>query len=57
MDFYNSHMLSVILFTPLVGALLLFFVPKESVNAHRWLGNAFSFIGLLISLPLLWSAK
>ena len=32
MEFYNTHILSVILFTPLVGALLLLFVPRESEN-------------------------
>ena len=27
MEFYNTHILTVVLFTPLVGALLLLFVP------------------------------
>src|ERR1700689_4851686 len=44
MEFYDSHILSVILFTPLVGAILLLFVPRESVTAHRVLGNFFSLL-------------
>jgi len=54
MQFYDSHILSVILFTPLAGAILLLFVPRESENAHRVLGNLFALLGLLTSLPLLW---
>ncbi len=31
----QSHILSIILFTPLVGAILLLFVPKENKYAIR----------------------
>jgi len=48
----ESHILSIILFTPLVGALLLLFVPKENKNAIRWIANIFALGGFLISLPL-----
>jgi len=48
---YN-HILSIILFTPLVGALLLLFVNKENKNAVRWIANIFALGGFLISLPL-----
>ena len=54
MDFYNAHILTVVLFTPLVGSLVLLFVPRDSINAHRVIGNLFAFLGLLVSLPLLW---
>ena len=54
MQFYDNHILSVILFTPLVGALLLLLVPRASENAHRVLGNLFGLLGLVVSLPLLW---
>src|SRR5271169_1082197 len=49
----QSHILSIILFTPLVGAFLLLFVSKENKNAIRWIANLFSLAGLLISLPLI----
>ena len=48
---YN-HILSIILFTPLVGALVLLFVPKDNKDAIRWIANIFSLGGFLISLPL-----
>src|ERR1041385_7814382 len=48
---YN-HILSIVLFTPLVGAFLLLMVPKENKDAIRWIANIFALGGLLISLPL-----
>ncbi|MGA7046349.1 MAG: NADH-quinone oxidoreductase subunit M [Candidatus Sulfotelmatobacter sp.] len=48
----QSHILSIILFTPLVGALVLLFVPKENKDAVRWIANLFSLGGFLVSLPL-----
>ena len=56
---YN-HILSIILFTPLAGALLLLFVPKENKNAIRWIANLFALAGLVVSLPLVpwfWAVK
>ena len=53
MDFFAHHILSVVLFTPLVGALLLLFVPRESEGVHRVVGNLFGVLGFLVSLPLL----
>jgi NADH-quinone oxidoreductase subunit M len=48
----QSHILSIILFTPLVGAILLLFVPKENKDAIRWIANIFALAGFLISIPL-----
>src|SRR5208337_1135552 len=56
---YN-HILSIILFTPLVGAILLLLVPKENKDAIRWMGNIFGFLGFAVSLPLIpwfWALK
>ncbi len=56
---YN-HILSIILFTPLVGAALLLLVPKESKDAIRWIANIFAFLGFAVSLPLIpwfWALK
>lgn len=51
----QSHILSIILFTPLVGAIVLLFVPKENKDAVRWIANVFALAGFLVSLPLvLW---
>src|SRR6202451_97539 len=48
----QNHILSIILFTPLVGALVLLFVPKENKDAVRWIANLFALGGFLVSLPL-----
>jgi len=49
---YN-HILSIVLFTPLVGAALLLLVPKENKDAIRWIANIFGFLGFAVSLPLI----
>jgi NADH-quinone oxidoreductase subunit M len=54
MEFFDNHILTVILFTPLVGALVLMFIPRESENTHRLIGNLFALLGFLVSLPLIW---
>jgi NADH-quinone oxidoreductase subunit M len=52
--FSDSNILNVILFTPLVGAILMLFIPRERPDLHRWMGNIFACLGLLVSLPLIW---
>src|SRR5262252_6058194 len=52
MDVFEHHLLSVILFTPLAGAILLLFVPRRLDNAQRILGNLFGILGFVVSLPL-----
>ncbi len=53
MEFFAHHILTVVLFTPLAGALLLLFIPREMETAHRIAGNVFGVLGFLVSLPLL----
>src|SRR6478736_8119229 len=48
----QNHILSIILFTPLVGAILLLLVPKENKDAIRWIANLFAIAGFVVSLPL-----
>ena len=47
-----NHYLSLILFVPLAGALLLLLVPKQNENAIRWIANVVAVIGFAISIPL-----
>jgi NADH-quinone oxidoreductase subunit M len=54
MDFYYDHILSVVLFTPLAGSILLLAVPRQSENLHRVIGNIFGILGFVVSLPLVW---
>ncbi len=50
----DSHILSIILFTPLAGAFVLLLIPRQLAGAHRLLGNLFGLAGLVVSLPLIW---
>src|SRR5512141_928008 len=55
MDFFRDHLLSVITYTPLLGALVLllpFFSGKRNEDAVRWVANGFGVLGFLVSLPL-----
>jgi NADH-quinone oxidoreductase subunit M len=47
-----NYYLSLILFTPLLGALVLLLVPKQSENAIRWIANVTAFVGFIVSVPL-----
>jgi len=51
-SYANSHLLSIILFTPLVGAVLLLFVSRQQTNLIRWIANIVAFVGFVVSLPL-----
>src|ERR1700681_3563138 len=53
MEHSSNHLLSVILFTPFVGALLLLFIPRDFQLLHRLVGNLFGVLGFLVSLPLI----
>jgi NADH-quinone oxidoreductase subunit M len=52
MEFIRAHILSLVLFTPLAGAIILLFVNKRQEHAIRWLANAFGLLGFLVSVPL-----
>jgi len=53
MDFFRSHILSIVTYTPLLGAVILLLPPfKGRDNAVRWTANLFGLLGFLVSLPL-----
>jgi NADH-quinone oxidoreductase subunit M len=52
MSVFRAHLLSIVLFTPLVGALVLLFVNRERDRAIRWIANAFAAAGFAVSVPL-----
>ena len=47
-----NHYLSIILFAPLAGALLLLVVDKRQENTIRWIANIVALIGFVASVPL-----
>jgi NADH-quinone oxidoreductase subunit M len=50
MEFVTGHLLSIILFTPVAGALVMLLVPEGRGKAHRWLGLAFSLAVFVFAL-------
>ena len=48
----NFPLLSLIMFTPLVGVVILLFINRQSENLIRWVANIFVGLGFLVSLPL-----
>jgi NADH-quinone oxidoreductase subunit M len=54
MQFYHAHVLSIILLTPLLGALIALFIPRHHDSFHRIWGNLWGLAGLAVALPLLW---
>ena len=52
MDFIANHLLTLILFTPVLGALVLLLLPSDQKGLIRWTALALSFIPLILSLFL-----
>ncbi len=48
----SEHLLSIVLFTPLAGLLVLLFIPGTQKNLIRWWANITAAAGFLVSLPL-----
>jgi NADH-quinone oxidoreductase subunit M len=56
MNLFTDHLLSVITYTPLLGALVLLLpLFKGNDNAVRWFANGVGLVGFLVSLPLWFS--
>jgi NADH-quinone oxidoreductase subunit M len=47
-----NYYLSIILFTPAIGALLILLMNKQNENAIKWVANITAFVGFLVSVPL-----
>ena len=52
MQFFHDHILTIILFAPLVGMVPLLFIPGENRQATKWWANIVMFADFLVSLPL-----
>ncbi|HLA39173.1 MAG TPA: NADH-quinone oxidoreductase subunit M, partial [Candidatus Glassbacteria bacterium] len=49
---FSEHILTVVLFLPLAGGLVMLFFPPENKGLIRWTANLVGFTGFLVSLPL-----
>src|ERR1041384_7777436 len=47
-----DHILSIVLWTPLAGLLVLLFIPSSNARAIKLWANVVALIGFLVSLPL-----
>ena len=53
MEVLYEHLLSLIIFVPALGALVLLLPPfRDNDDAVRWVANAFALLGFVVSLPL-----
>jgi NADH-quinone oxidoreductase subunit M len=52
MTFVETHLLSIVLFTPAVGGLVLLFVNRRHEDTIRWIANLAAAAGFAVSLPL-----
>ncbi len=52
MNFVETHLLSIVLFTPAVGALVLLVVNRRQVDTIRWIANLAAAAGFIVSVPL-----
>src|ERR1017187_3893020 len=50
-----DHILSIVLFTPLVGLLVLLLLPSSNARLIKLFANAVAFFGFLVSLPLVFN--
>ncbi len=50
-----DHILSVVLWTPLAGLLVLLFIPSSNPRAIKIWANVASLLGLLVCLPLIFA--
>jgi NADH-quinone oxidoreductase subunit M len=51
----NGHLLSLVLFTPVAGMLVLLLIPGSRKNLIRIWANVAAFAGFLVSLPLVFN--
>ncbi|GAB1471100.1 NADH-quinone oxidoreductase subunit M [Chloroflexota bacterium] len=54
MEYFNTHLLSLILFTPAVAALIMLFLPSGEIKLMRWFAFSASLLPFIFTL-LLWS--
>jgi NADH-quinone oxidoreductase subunit M len=53
MSFFQAHILSIVAYVPLLGAMaMIFAIPKEKTAAIRWFATAVAGLDFLLSLPL-----
>src|ERR1019366_6030048 len=52
MSWYSTHILTIITFLPLVGAVVIAFLGRERTSSIRWVALLFSLLTFLITVCL-----
>lgn len=52
MDFFYSHLLTIILFFPVLAALVILFIPSDQVRVIRWVALIASLVPLSVAIFL-----
>src|SRR5512147_1446886 len=55
MNILGIPILSLLIFFPILGAVVLLFINKENARAIRWIALIFAFVEFIFSLPLFFS--
>ena len=53
MEFIGSHLLTLILFFPVLAALVVVFLPKDNLKAIRWTAFGASLVPFILTV-ILW---
>lgn len=52
MEFLSNHLLSLLIWVPLIGALVAYALPKQNQRLIKWVSIVFSAIPLLVLIPV-----
>ena len=52
MDFLQAHLLSLVIFAPVLGAVVIAFLPGEEGGQHKGVALIASLATLVLSVPL-----
>jgi NADH-quinone oxidoreductase subunit M len=52
MSWYAAHILTIVIFLPLVGAVVIAFLGRERASSHRWVALIFSLLTFMITVCL-----
>ena len=52
MDFFSEHLLTIILFFPVIAALVIWVIPSDQVRAIRWTALLASLVPLGVAIYL-----
>lgn len=52
MDFVANHLLTLVLFSPVLAAFVILLLPRDKENLIRWVSMILSFVPLVFTVVL-----